>query len=115
MVSMVIFAIGALSLAALIPLGAHRITDSGELSRASALASERAEFLLGMPYNSADLTAGTHVDADNPHDGVYHIRWTVEEDQPIPFVKRITVSTHRPLLISPAVAQVVIAVTESGN
>jgi type IV pilus assembly protein PilV len=97
MVALVVFAVGVLSLAMLIPLGTKGISRSGETTRASELSVAAMEKLLATPYDDDDLTAGTHTDTANPYNGSYYITWVVEVDQPITSCKRITVRVRWPM------------------
>lgn len=115
LVALIVFAVGALALAVCIPLGTNRIGKSGQQTRASALVSERAEQLLVTPFDHGDLTAGTHDDPANPQDGVYYVRWIVEDDQPITKCKRITVIVARDGTSNAPEAQVVVVNPESGG
>jgi type IV pilus modification protein PilV len=95
LVAVVVFTVGALALVALVPTGMKKVTNSEADTRASALAAERCEQLLITPYDHSDLDAGNHQDDTNPHDGLYDVLWTVEEDQPVTECKRVTVTVER--------------------
>lgn len=95
MVAVVVITVGVLALGAVIPTGIHKVTDSETDTRASALASDRCEQLLVTPFDDGDLDAGTHQDSSNPHDNLYNVSWIVEDDQPAPDCKRITVNVVR--------------------
>jgi prepilin-type N-terminal cleavage/methylation domain-containing protein len=95
LVAVVVFTVGALSLVALIPTGMSKVTNSEADTRASALAAERSEQLLITPYEDPDLDAGLHLDDQNPHDGMYNVKWNVEVDEPVTECKRVTVTVHR--------------------
>jgi prepilin-type N-terminal cleavage/methylation domain-containing protein len=115
LVALIVFAVGALALAVCIPLGTNKIGKAGQQTRASTLASERAEALLMTPYGHGDLTAGTHDDPANPQDGIYYVRWVVEDNQPITRCKRVTVKVARGAAGNTPQAQVVIVNPESGG
>jgi len=95
-IAIFVLAIGVLGLAALTPMGTRSAAKSGEVTRASELASSLAERLLATPYGHADLTSGTHQSTANPYPGGYYLSWVVEEDQPIASCKRITVTVRWP-------------------
>lgn len=114
-VAMVVFAVGALALAALIPLGSNRQGQGGQFTRASSLAARACETLLTTPYDDPDLDPGAHDDPANPYLGRYHVHWSVEADQPIAACKRITVTVTRPASNSPALLRVVIVSPQSGG
>lgn len=110
-----VFAVGALALALVVPLGINRITVSGEHSRSSQIATERCENLLTTPYTDTDLDSGTHADASNPLPGNYYVQWVVEDDQPIAKCKRITVTVSKGSLGARALVTDVIVSPESGG
>jgi prepilin-type N-terminal cleavage/methylation domain-containing protein len=95
-VALLIFAIGALSLAALIPLGTHTTAKAGDETRASEIASMTCERLIATPYGDADLTPGNHQGSPYPMPGDYYLTWSVAEHQPDSFCKRVTVDVHWP-------------------
>ena len=68
-----------------------------------------------MPYGDGDLTAGTHDDPANPHDGVYYVRWVVTDNAPATNCKRITVQVSRQSVTKPAEARLVIVTAQSGG
>jgi type IV pilus modification protein PilV len=96
LVALIIFAVGALAVAALTPLGSHSITKSGQNTRASELCSQVMERLLDTPYDDPDMDDGGHTDANNPYDGHYFVSWNVETNQPIDSCKRVTVTVRWP-------------------
>jgi type IV pilus assembly protein PilV len=96
LIAIMIFAVGVLGIAIVFPQGMNRVTDATGDTRASELASERCELVLGTPYDDVTLEAGAHSDPDNPRDGLYNVSWNVEVDQPLAACKRVTVSVTRP-------------------
>jgi type IV pilus assembly protein PilV len=96
LVALLLFAVGMLALASLIPAGTKSVSKSGEQTRASELAAQTVEALLDTPYGDGDLTAGTHQHPGNPHPGSYYVSWMVEDDQPLASCKRITVYVRWP-------------------
>lgn len=115
LVAIIVFAVGMLSLASLMPLGTRNISKSADQSRGSELASACAERLLTTPYADSTLAAGTHEDPGNPYEGVYFLRWVVEDNQPMAECKRVTVATRWPAAAAPAGASVVVVVPRSGG
>lgn len=95
LIAIMVFAVGVLGIAIAFPRGMDKVTDSAGDTRASELASERCELILGMPYDSGDLDSGAHSDPDNPRDGRYNVSWNVETNQPLDNCKRVTVSVTR--------------------
>ena len=115
LVALIIFAIGVLALALCVPAATKRVTASGKQTLASTLAAQAAEELLTVPYGDGTLTPGTHDDPANPHEGVYFVRWVVEDNQPIASCKRIRVSVARGAAGNPPEARVVIVSPRSGG
>jgi type IV pilus modification protein PilV len=114
LVAILVFTIGVLGLASVVPMGMKRVTTSAGDTRASELASERCEQILTTPYDDPDLDAGTHNDPGNPRDGRYNISWSVEVDQPLTSCKRVTVTVLRTGEIRSR-ARLVIVVTQVGG
>ena len=115
LVALTIFATSMLALALTVPLATKRIMRAGTQTRASSIASEAAEDLLTLPYGDGSITAGTHDDPANPRDGVYYVRWVVEDDQPTTSCKRITVKVARRSASNTPEAQLVIVTAQSGD
>ncbi len=115
LVALVIFAVGVLSLALVVPSATKRVTNAGIQTRASALAAERAETLLTTPYSHDDLLAGLHLDPANPVDSTYYVRWMVKDDAPIAGCKRVVVSVSRLSAVARAEAAVTIVCPQSGG
>jgi len=112
-VALVVFAIGVLAMAALIPFGTRSATKSGESTRASEIAASSMERLLDTPYSDADLTAGTHTDTSNPYPGSYYVSWAVVDNAPDSLCKRITITVRWPLSTSSNSVQLVGITPES--
>ena len=115
MVAMIVFAVGVLSMATLMPSGARSVNRSSEQTRGSELLSATAENLLTASYTDSTLTAGAHTDPANPYDGKYYVRWVVQDDQPVAECKRITMTAGWPNSSSSAGATVVIVKPRSGG
>ena len=115
MIALVVFAIGVLSLAVMVPVGSTRIGRAGRQTHGSTLASERAEALLITPFGDASLTAGVHTDTANPIDGYYYSRWTVTDDTPITNCKRVYIEISRSSTFTSDQAAVYIVVPKSGG
>lgn len=115
LVALMVFVIGILSIAAMMPSGSRSVIRSGDTTRGSELASACAERLLSTTYTDADLTSGAHVDPANPYDGKYYVTWSVQDDQPMAQCKRATVSVRWPTSLSAPGASVVVVVPRSGG
>ncbi len=115
MVAMIVFAVGVLSMATLMPAGARSVNRSADQTRGSELMSATAENLLSASYTDSTLTAGAHSDPANPYDGKYYVRWVVQDDQPVAECKRVTLTAGWPLSSSSSGATVVIVKPRSGG
>lgn len=115
MIALVVFGIGVLSLAAVIPLGVKRSNTASQQTRASELAATCAEQVLETPYLDADMTSGAHDDVNNPYPGGYYVRWTVEDGQPRTDCKRITVTVYRRTFSSLPMSTLVVVSPEAGG
>jgi type IV pilus assembly protein PilV len=100
MVALVVFAVGALSMVALFPLGSRSVADAGQQTRASELATTTMERLLVTPYLDPTLDAGAHTATGSPFSNIYHVTWDVEDNQPVAGCKRITITVRWPLATS---------------
>ena len=91
MVALLIFGIGLVALAQVLPRGME-VRDRGRrMTVASQLARQQVETMRGLPFNHADLSGGDHVDPQVILNNSYRRRWTVTEDTPLPGMKRIEV------------------------
>jgi type IV pilus modification protein PilV len=115
LVALMVFVVGVLSIAAMMPSGSQSVNRSGDQTRASELASSCAERLLSTTFTDADLTTGTHLDPASPYDGKYYVGWSVEDNQPMPQCKRATVTVRWPTSLSAPGASVVVVVPKSGG
>jgi len=115
LVAVVVFAIGALALATLMPVGIHSSNSASQQSRASELVARKAEQLLNTPYSDAELTANAHADVNNPLTGEYYLQWVVEDDQPIVSCKRVTITVSRLSATNTPLARVIVVKPEAGS
>jgi prepilin-type N-terminal cleavage/methylation domain-containing protein len=88
-IAMTFFGMLMLGFLSLFPLGMRSVQKSGKMSIASSLAQDEIERLKALPRTDPDLTAGTHVDAGNPIQGVYSRAWSVTDDVPLAGMKSI--------------------------
>lgn len=115
LIALTVFATGMLAMALTIPMATDRVMSAGTQTRASSIASETAEELLTEPFGSGTISEGTHDDPANPHDGLYHVRWVVEDDAPSDDCKRITVTVARRSPSAAPEARLVIVTARSGG
>jgi Tfp pilus assembly protein PilV len=95
-ISLMVFAIGVLTVAALISAGIRSGSKAGGQTRASEMASQCVERLLSTPNSDSTMTAGSHQDNPYPYPGGYYLTWVIEDNQPISLCKRVTVTVHWP-------------------
>jgi prepilin-type N-terminal cleavage/methylation domain-containing protein len=107
LVAITIFGIGSVALLTLAPRSVGFMSRSRQVAKASQLAQAKLEELRTRTNGDADLSAGTHVDAANPIDGVFTRAWTVVDDTPIAGMRRIDVQVSFPSTSADSVAQLV--------
>jgi prepilin-type N-terminal cleavage/methylation domain-containing protein len=97
LIVVVILAIVALGIMALLPAGYKQVSTAGHLSTMNHLGYEKLDELKALGYAHADLVNGMHptpglyrLDADPDFKG-YSLTWFVQDGQPIPNVKTVTV------------------------
>ena len=91
-IAMLIFGIGIAAAIRTLPVSNRAASRSRNLTMATNLAQEKIEELMSVPYDDGDLTAGNHVDPDNPLDRIFTRTWSVVEDVPVAEMKRIDVT-----------------------
>ena len=96
MVVCVVIGIAFVGLAGIFPLGMQNINESRLRTVATDLAQEKMEELLDLSPTAADLTAGTHTDANNPVRSTFNRFWTVTDNDPVADMKRIEVRVTYP-------------------
>jgi prepilin-type N-terminal cleavage/methylation domain-containing protein len=91
MAALLLFSIGLVALARVLPQGME-IRDRGRrMTVAMQLAREQIETLRSLPFTDPDLANGQHVDNEVLRNGTYRRRWTVQDDTPLPNMMRIEV------------------------
>jgi len=96
MIALVLFGVGMMALAQVLPRGLSVRDQARRMSVATSMAQEEVERLRNLPFTDADLAAGTHVDPDNPVDGAYGRQWVVQDNNPVQDMKRVTVAVTFP-------------------
>jgi len=94
MIALVILSMGLLSFAATIPIMKQDLVESDQRTRAVFLAQQSVEWLHGLPYDDPLIAAGNHDDLDYEVED-YSRTWQVVDDDPVPNVKKITVTVAR--------------------
>jgi type IV pilus assembly protein PilV len=90
LIALSIFSIGMLAVVSLQISSMDLNTSSRRLTDATALASERMERLLALPYTHEDLLEENNEDFQDTN-GIYEISWNIVEDQFINDTKTIQV------------------------
>ena len=96
MIALVLFGVGMMALAQVLPNGLSVRDKARRMSVATSMAQEEIERLRDLPYNHADLAAGAHADPDNPVDDAFVRNWAVQIDTPVANMKRVTVTVTFP-------------------
>jgi Tfp pilus assembly protein PilV len=96
MVALVIFGIGMVAAARMLPESNAKTTRSRNKTIAVNLAQEKIEELMAEGYQDADLTAGDHDDTTNPIRNNFIRAWTITDDTPVVDMKLISVSVTFP-------------------
>jgi len=91
-IAMLIFAIGITAAIRTLPVSNAATTRARNLTMATNLAQQKIEELMGVPFNNADLTAGTHNDQDNPIERIYTRTWNITDNEPVADMKTIIVT-----------------------
>ena len=92
MIALVLFGVGMVALAQVLPNGLSVRDKARRMSVATSMAQEEVERLRNLPFNHADLGPGNHADPDNPVDNAFNRSWVVQDDTPVPDMKRIAVT-----------------------
>jgi Tfp pilus assembly protein PilV len=92
LIAMLIFGIGIAAAIRTLPVSNRAAARSRNLTMATNLAQEKIEELMSVPFTDADLTAGDHVDPDNPLDRIFTRTWSVTDDVPLTEMKRVDVT-----------------------
>jgi type IV pilus modification protein PilV len=82
-----ILSIGLLALASLQLASIRGNAFASGVTEGTTLAADRIEKLLALPYNHADLFAGSHTDSSPPSG--YAVTWQVTDDAPVTNTKTI--------------------------
>lgn len=96
MIALVLFGVGMMALAQVLPNGLSVRDKARRMSVATSMAQEEIERLRDLPYNHQDLAGGTHTDPDNPVDDAYRRSWEVQADNPVIDMKRVAVTVSFP-------------------
>lgn len=91
-IAMLIFGIGISAAIRVLPLSNRAVSRARNLTKSTNLAQEKIEELMSIPFASADLSAGGHVDPDNPLDRIFTRTWNVTDNVPVSEMKQIDVT-----------------------
>ena len=95
-VAILIFALGITAALRILPDSNRATMRAHNLTKATNLAQEMIEELIGSPFSDAELAAGSHVDASNPLERIYTRTWTVTDDVPVSDMKQVVVTVTFP-------------------
>ena len=90
-VAILIYGIGISAALKTLPVSSKATSRAQNITKATNLAQEKIEELMGSQFGSADLTAGSHSDPDNPIERIFTRTWTVTDDSPVAEMKSISV------------------------
>ena len=113
MIALLIFGIGISMAMRLLPESNSATTRGRNLTKATNLAQEKIEELMGMPFGDTDLDDGAHADAGNPIQNNFTRSWNVAEDTPATNMKSVTVSVSFPTASTDSVAVLTSIITNS--
>ncbi len=91
-IAILIFGIGISAAIRTLPDSNTATTRSRNLTLATNLAQEKIEELIGLPFSSADLSAGDHNDPQNPVQLHFTRTWSVTDNVPVSDMKQLTVT-----------------------
>lgn len=111
MIALVLFGVGLMALAQALPNGLSVRDKARRMTVATSLAQESVEQLRNLPFDAGQLSAGAHSDPDNPINGAYVRRWTVENNMPVQNMKRVTVRVSFPTSSADSVAVMTTQIT----
>ncbi len=90
MVALAILAFGILAIASMQISSLSGTAAAQKVTEATSIAQDRVERFVSVAYNDADLSTGTHTEA-NPPVG-YSVSWSVSTNTPITNTKTIVVN-----------------------
>ncbi len=90
LIAVSIFAIGLLAIAAMQTSSVRVNSEAGQITSRISWGQDKLEQLLALPFDDADLAAGTH-SPESTGDG-YTISWNIIDDNPITGTKLVTVT-----------------------
>ena len=91
MIAILVFAIGLSVVMRVLPSSNIAATRGRNITKATNLAQEKVEELMGLPYNDANLNAGNHSDNQNPIENHFRRSWSVSDNDPVQGMKRVNV------------------------
>lgn len=92
MIALLVFGVGIVGLANAFPNGIRTREKARRMSVATFLAKEQVERLRSLSFNHADLAAGAHTEPAGAGRTGYNRRWDVMDNNPLPGMKRLTVT-----------------------
>jgi Tfp pilus assembly protein PilV len=96
MIAILVFTLGLSVVMRVLPSSNFAATRGRNITKATNLAQEKVEALMGVPLSDADLNAGTHSDPENPIDTHFRRSWSVTDDDPVVGMKKVSVRVSFP-------------------
>jgi prepilin-type N-terminal cleavage/methylation domain-containing protein len=95
MVAMVLAGIGIAAMAQIFPMAGRGLGESRRETQATLAGQEKVEQLRALDLSDGLLTAGAHNDTTLVSETPYSRSWFVEDDKPLPGMKRVRMQVVR--------------------
>lgn len=95
LVAMVLAGIGIAAMAQIFPMAGRGLGESRRETQATLAGQEKVEQLRALELSDGLLTAGAHQDTTIISDTQYARSWFVEDDKPLPGMKRVRMQVVR--------------------
>lgn len=95
LVAMVLAGIGISAIAQIFPMAGRGLGESRRETQATLAGQEKVEQLRALDLSDGDLTAGAHQDTTLISETEYARNWFVENDKPLPGMKRVRMQVVR--------------------
>lgn len=89
MVAIVLASIGIAAIAQIFPMAGRGLGEARRETQATLAGQEKIEQMRALQLSDASLTAGAHSDTTLVSETPYDRYWSVEDDKPLPGMKRV--------------------------
>lgn len=96
MIAIIVFAIGLSVVMRVLPSSNYVTTRGRNITKATNLAQEKIEELMGANFSDTDLDAGNHNDSENPIENAFSRSWLVADNDPVQGMKKVSVTVSFP-------------------